>query len=347
MKIIRPISVTAANLSASNVPETAPASYNAGTTYAAAALVSVVSGTARDVYESLAGSNTGNAPASSPAWWKFLARTYADYSAGTTYAAGDVVLGTGNREYESVQAGNVGHALDDPAWWLDRGASNRFRMFDQSNGSVTARTGSIDVTIPVTGRIDSVGLLNLVAASVQVIVTTVADGEIYNETVNLVDSAGIDDWYEYFFEDIVRRGDLVLTNIPLNGNPTVRVIINEPDGTAQVGSLIIGQSRDLGTTIHPARIGIQDFSRKDQDQFGNYTIIQRAFARRTTFKVAVDEDAVDSFVTLLAAYRAEPVLWVGVDQYSATWVFGFYRDFAFDMANPNETYLNIELEGLT
>jgi hypothetical protein len=48
-------------------PKFTRVAYNAGTTYAAAALVLGADG---DCYESLAGSNVGNTPASSPTWWR-------------------------------------------------------------------------------------------------------------------------------------------------------------------------------------------------------------------------------------------------------------------------------------
>ena len=71
MRFIRPISITAAMLTASNVPETevdTPA-YAAGTTYALDARVSVANGLNLIFYRSLQGANTGNSPSSSPIWW--------------------------------------------------------------------------------------------------------------------------------------------------------------------------------------------------------------------------------------------------------------------------------------
>ena len=50
---------------------------------------------------------------------------------------------------------------------------------------------------------------------------------------------------------------------------------------------------------------------------------------------------------MLAAYRAEPMLWIGSEQYASTWVYGFYRDFSVEITFPNQSYLNLGLEGLT
>ncbi|ABD25108.1 hypothetical protein Saro_0661 [Novosphingobium aromaticivorans DSM 12444] len=348
MRIVRPISVTNTNLLSSNVPETPPAAYDAGATYALDALVSVLTGTVAIVYRSLQAGNTGNTPGSSPDWWLALGTAYLAYDSGTTYALDDIVFSAAtNHTYQSLQAANTGHALDDPSWWLDLGPTNRYRMFDQANSSQTTNAESIIVEVQVTGRADAVSLLNIAGASAQVVAETVEDGEIYNETFNLVSPSGINDWYQYFFEPIVRQGDLTVYDLPLNANPVITVTLIEPGATAKIGSLVIGQSQFLGDTIHPAKLGIQDFSRKETDEFGNFTIIERSFARRATFKVAIDEARMDAISTALTNYRAEAIVWLGVDSYASSWIYGFYRDWEFDLSAPEETYLNIELEGLT
>ena len=98
MKLIRAFAVTSASLT-SDVLETPPSAYNAGTTYADGNQVSVFSGTnntTATMYESLAGSNTGNTPSSSPSWWKPLGTAYLAYNAGTNYSAGAIVTDTTN-----------------------------------------------------------------------------------------------------------------------------------------------------------------------------------------------------------------------------------------------------------
>jgi hypothetical protein len=351
MRIIRPITIDSANLTldSSNVPETPPAAYNGGTTYADGDLVSVLQadGFTYKVYESLQGSNTGNAVTDTD-WWLFLAETYAEYNAGTTYDVDDIVISTTDHHaYQALTDGESGNSLSYTAKWLDLGANNRYAMFDNSNSTQTLNGASIVVEVTVDGRADAVSLLNMVAASVQIVMETAADGEIYNETFNLVSDSGVNNWYEYFFEPIIRRGDLTVYDLPSNANPTFTITINEPGDIAKVGAMVVGQSRDLGYLLYGARTGIQDYSRKEADEFGNFTIVQRAFAKRATFKVLVDNTRIDALSALLASYRAEAVVWVGVDDYTSTWIYGFYKDFAFEIAFQDKSYLTLELEGLT
>lgn len=348
MKIVRPTTEENFNLAASTVPETAPAAYNGGTTYAAGDRVSVATGTLQAVYESLVGSNTGHTPASSPTYWSFVANTYSEYSGATTYALGDVVISTTtHHEYESLAASNVGNALTDSTKWLDLGANNRWRMFDQSNSSLTESRDGIDITAEITGRCDSVAVLNCVATQIQIIASTVGDGEVYNRTFPMVSDSGINDWYEYFFEPIVRRGDLIVTDLPNYSDMTVQVIIGEPGGLSSVGTLVIGQGRDLGVTLYGADIGIQDYSRKVADEFGNYTIVERAFAKRATFTVVIDNAKVDAIAALLASYRATAVVYAGADDFASTYIYGFYKSYSIKIAYVTKSILSIDIEGLT
>ncbi len=267
------------------------------------------------------------------------------YNPATTYAL-DQIVHDDHIEYQSLQAGNIGHSLAAEDWWLAIGPTNRFRMFDQSNSSATTNADSIVVEVQVDGRADAISILNIVAATVRVEMIVTA-GTIYDETINLVSNSGVTNWYEYFFEPVIRKGDVTLYDMPLNADPIIRVTIEEPGGTASVGALVIGQSRDLGPLLQGARLGIQDYSRKVADDFGNFTIVQRAFSKRATFRILLNNDQVDALSALLASYRATPVVWVGVEKYTASWIYGFYRDFNVELALDDQSYLTLELEGLT
>lgn len=347
MKIIRPTSAADFALTTSNVPETPPSAYNAGTTYAIGDLVSVTTGTTALVYESLVSSNTGNTPASSPSQWNLIATTYSVYAGGTSYSLGDVVIDTAtHHEYESLANANLGNALTDATKWLDLGSNNRYRMFDQINSSLTIRDENINVTVDINGRADGIAMLNILAATVQIIVTADAV-EVYNETYSLVDDSGIDNWYEYFFEPIVRRSNLIVVDLPNVADPTIQIILDNETGSTEVGTVVIGQTKDLGLTVYGARTGIQDYSRKVTDEFGNTTIVERTFAKRGSFDVVVANAKIDALSDLLSAYRATPVVWIGTDDYASTWIYGFYKDFGIQLRHLEQSNLGLEIEGLT
>ncbi len=270
------------------------------------------------------------------------------WSSGSTYALGAQVLNAaGTRIFESLQAGNLNHALTDSAWWLDIGPANRWAMFDTVNGTATQAPADLDVTVKPQGRIDSLGLLNVDAAQVQVIVTDDIDGVIYDRTFTMVEDSGVADWYAYFYEPIIRKTDLIITDIPLYNTPSIRVLFSADGDPTSVGTMVLGQAKTIGATQYGAGVGITDYSRKQADDFGNYVLVERPFSRKASFQVAVDKAQTDEVVRLLSSYRATPILYIGATDYGSTAVFGFYRDFNGVIDYPLTTMFSLELEGLT
>lgn len=311
-----------------------------------------------------------------------ISDTDTEYASTATYALGAVVQDTTgasptNRRYESLVANNKGNALTDTAKWLDLGPTNRWAMFDTKNSTATTNAGAISVSIPVTGRADGLALFNLTASSVRVRVavdpaiappqdlgatlemdfltlpdelvirTPDALTTVYDETISLRSESGITSWYDYFTEEITFVGDLVLTDLPLYTNPTVTIDIANDYGSTACGTCVLGQTVDIGAATYGAKAGITDYSRKTVDEFGDYTFIQRGFAKRATFKLVTPNSAVDSVSVLLSLYRAQPVVWVGTDTFTSTWLFGWLRDWAVEFSMMEQSYLALEIEGLT
>ena len=276
---------------------------------------------------------------------------YPAYAAGTTYALADriiVVAANVHQIYESLQAANIGNTpASSPTWWLYVGVTNRWKMFDQSITSQTSNADTIADTFTITGRADSVVLLNVNAASVHITMTDAIDGVVYDGAFSLVADSGIQDWYAYFFEPIVRITDKAVTDMPPYANAVIAITLTDTGGTPLCGGCVIGQSKDIGGTQYGATVGIQDYSIKQRDVFGNYTILARAFNKRADFTVWVDAAYVDALENLLATYRATPTVYIGSDAYASTIVYGFYKDFSVDISYPTQSVCTIQLEGLT
>jgi hypothetical protein len=302
MKIVRPISVLDANLTASNVAET----------------------------------------------------DHAAWDSGTTYGLGDTriyVVADTHWIVESLQAGNTGHTptgLDSDTWWLKTGNTNRWKMFDGVIQSQTSAADEIVVTLTSpTARVDSVALFNVDCATARVTVTDATDGVVYDETVSMVSPSGITDWYAYSFEPIVRLRDYVFTELPPYLGAAIEVTLSDAGGTVLCGACVIGLSRNIGSTQVGAQVGIQDYSIKQQDAFGNYSILERAYNKRAVFQIKVENTLIDELQTILAGYRATPVVYVGTDEYASTMIYGYYKDFSTVIEYQDVSILSIELEGLT
>ena len=271
------------------------------------------------------------------------------WSAGTAYVTGNrVILTATHRRYEALAASTGVNPASDPTKWLDLGPTNRWAMFDARVGTASTRTASLQ-TVLSPGAIDAVALIDTDAESATVTLT-VAGVTTYNRTqsFNLGGNA-IDNWFSWFFEPIGRKSTLLFLDVPVYANGVVSVTMtrDNPADTVSCGTLLVGRQFSIGETEHGADIGIIDYSRKEADQFGVISVVERAFAKRMTARVVLQTDAVDDVHRNLAALRATPVLWIGSETFESLTVYGFYKEFSIDLAYPTVSYCSLTIEGLT
>lgn len=269
------------------------------------------------------------------------------YNAATVYQAGDRVQDpVQHREYESAADNNSGKQLSNVGWWLDKGPTNRWRMFDQSIGTQTVVGEVLEVDVLVASRVNAVTLLNVEAAAAQ-ITAFVGDRQVYDRTFQLTAASGITDWYSYFFEPIELLSDLVVTDLPTFSRMKVRVRLTRPGGMVKIGALIVGQLKDLGLVEEGVTVRLTDFSRKEVDEFGNASLVPRAFARKLDARVLVDKDRVDSVRASMEQYRATSIVWIADDRWATTIVYGFFREFSTTFPCGPHVFCLLEIEGIT
>ena len=153
--------------------------------------------------------------------------------------------------------------------------------------------------------------------------------------------------YSWLFEPILRKHEYVELDMPKYNNPTITITISDPNGVVKCGACVIGQRRSIGLTQYGMGIGIQDYSVKTRDAFGNFSILERAFNNRATVSVLLDNSMVDEVKNILASYRATPTVYIGSVGFDSSIVYGFYKDFTTLINYPTQAVCNIEFEGLT
>jgi hypothetical protein len=276
---------------------------------------------------------------------------YLPWSGDTNYAKGALVISTvTHRIYTSAIDDNLNH---DPTaagqtQWTDMGPTNRWAMFDQVVGSVTEGVGTISVTL-VAGIVDSLAILDTDAD--QVTVSIVVDGtEIHHETkATSLSGSIISDWYSYFFAPVGKVDVLTFLQLPISAAAVITVTIagSDPEGEVGVGTLLVGRVIDVGSTEAGASAGITDFSKKDTDDFGFTTIVERAWSKTMQCRAILPTAQVDGIENALAQLRAKPALWIGEEGLSSLTIYGFFKDFSVDMQYPNYSYISVTIEGLT
>lgn len=276
---------------------------------------------------------------------------HAEWDVATTYDADDyvIVIGTTHKVYKSVVGSNLGNdpITDDGSNWTEQSATNRWKAFDQKISDLVEQNSSIQYVFDSVGLVDGFVLFGLEAETATL--TVVNDSvEVYNETLDLVDTDSVVDGYTYDFEPISYQSGAIFPNLPPYTSATYTLTLTST-GTVKVGQVVIGRTYTIGESLFGTSLGILDYSRKDTDDFGNSILVQRAFAETVDFDVIINTSAAQRTRKLLSSVRATPAVYFADEDLASygTLVYGFFVDFGVVLSGPNKSQVNIEVEGLT
>ena len=274
---------------------------------------------------------------------------YSAWSAATTYAVGDKVLYS-NRIYESLIAGNLNKQPDtNITSWLDIAPSNKTAMFDNVVNTQTTATTSLTVTFQPGVIFNSIAFLNIQGGSINVQVKTAPSGTlVYDQTINL-DNTFIFDWYDYFFGPYDLRTEVLFQNIPPYTDGTITVTIPAIAGNpVAIGNSTVGSIVNLGGTQYGLNYGIRDYSIKETDTFGNIKIVKRAFSKRMSPTVFVENMRLNFVTKVLEDLRSTPTVFIATDdaRFAGTIILGFLKDWNIEINYPTYSLISAEVEGL-
>jgi len=280
---------------------------------------------------------------------------YSAWASGTTYAAGArVILTSTHRIYESLQASNLNkNPVTETTWWVEVSPTNRWKSFDLSNQSQTVYPSNSppNITYEMTlgQAVGVIGIMNLTGATaVAVTVDDPVYGIVYDEEYDISQVPLQSSWWHWFFGTrSAASNQVIIQDIPAYPNASITVSITGTTGLA-VGVILFGQANQFSLGMkYGARVGIQDYSRKETNDFGDVVFVERAFAKRATYEIFLDNGEVDQLQSYLSSVRAKPVLWIGSNEFEATTIFGFYKNFDILLSYTDHAECSLEIEGLT
>ena len=281
-------------------------------------------------------------------WKLFVAGVdHAEWVSAAAYTTGNVVFySVTHRVYQALTShSGVSTTPDlDPTNWLDIGPTNPWAMFDQSTGSRTSATSPLTFTLQP-GIVTAIAFLGLVGASSVLVEMYDGFDLIYSHTEDVADTALIEDWYEYFFSEVVPTQDFVLDDMPPYANATIEVTVTGAS-TVGIGNCAVGNLVTIGPINYGAQVGIIDYSRKETDDFGTTAIVERTYARKIDANIMIENTRLDYVYQKLAALRATPAVWFDESDYQSLILFGFYRDWSVVIPYPENSLVSISLEGL-
>lgn len=230
--------------------------------------------------------------------------------------------------------------------WVRIGKINRWRMFSEFVAEQTVAPSPIEVEIATAPSTNSVALFGLNASEVEVITYSggVETGRVTRSMTNTYEVA---DWYEYFFQPIVKIEEGVILDLPSYGTDRIVVRIINGETTAAVGKLVIGEQAVIGHTKLQYGAGFEDYSIKERDDFGGFMITERRFARRAEFNVLISAVKLAGVIRDLANVRAKPTVYIGDPDVPETIVIGFFKDAWATRQTREWAEMTLEIEGLT
>lgn len=276
---------------------------------------------------------------------------YAEYSAGTSYALGArVIVAATHKVYESLVASNVGNApASNPTKWIEVSATNRWKPFDTSfSTQVLPNATTMSYQLRPGIAVTSLAVLNCSSvASLRIRVVDPTYGTVIDRTVSMSSLPPTSDWAAWFFSPRIDKTQTVHIDLPNLPNADIYLDFTGPT-TMAVGVILLGNLRTFSMGVkYGAKLGIQDYSVKSKNSFGDTTLTVRAFAKRANFDLILVNSEVDALQNFLTSVRAVPCLWLGTNYYESTAIYGIYKDFSIVLSYFAHSDCSIEIEGLT
>lgn len=264
----------------------------------------------------------------------------------SSYIAGDIVAYTDGIEYQAIKSQMGGGETQtippgtDDTYWIVHSVINPSRPFDGKVSNQASRDSFIEYELALSESASGVAFLNMEGATSITVTITANEGtyEIYSTVIDLLDA-----------NTGLFLPEAVILDIPTLFRYTTASITISGVGKVLLGEIVFGKVRQLGATKYDASSSIIDYSLKEADEFGTYTIVDRDFSRRLEAGFAIRSEELKTTFAFLASIKTEPVVWVTTDKkdYSSVLiVFGYYRDFNMGVPNCELIDVTISVEGL-
>lgn len=276
---------------------------------------------------------------------------YPEWDNTVTYASGArVIIAAVHKVYEGVAGSNTGNdpETDDGTWWVEVGATNKWKAFDRKIGQSTTQSGTITYELDLPGICSGVGFLGLSAGTVTVEVEDPQGIITYSKSQQLVDSTGIVDYFTYYTYSPEYSPKVIFSDIPGYTGHTMRITIDAGSGEAQVGEIVVGRQYDLATTIEGTQTGFESLSVKNRDAFGNIDITPRGFYDTVDFRIAIPVGGEERLGRIIREFIDKPALYYADESLlkRGTIVYGFPLGLRPTLQARGVSYANIEIEGL-
>ena len=286
---------------------------------------------------------------------------YPVHSMATTYGLGDRVIVTGvdvHQIYQSVHGvtgtyplGNIGYSplaeldLNNPVHWSLVGSTNAYKMFDTYTSSQAVYADTITFQVQNLGVVNTIGLINIDAATAQLVVVDMSDVEIYNQTVDLTSYATFSSYYDYYFTPFLRRNVYVFEDIPPAENCKFTITLSAV-GNVSIGNFVGGYGYEMAGINYSSSVSQKDYSIKEQLPTGEYYFAEGATSTIADFYFTLPNEKFDLLQRLIQELRATPALYVGSALYESTILYGIVLGAPSTLTYATHSECRMQIESL-
>lgn len=249
-------------------------------------------------------------------------------------------------------SGNVGFNpsaeldLDNPVHWSYVGVTNKYRMFDNYLSSQSSRADNITFTVKDIGVVNTVGLLGCSAQTATLTGVDDTDGTFYSQTIDLVSTAGVDDWFPWFFYPVRKNSFALFENIPPYLNSTFTITLASPYENVKLGHFAAGYGYYFGNIKYGANIQNKDYSIKQQLPTGEYYFKEGMTSRIGNFEFDFENSQLDLLQNIAVDLRVTPTLIVAYADYESTLFWGLVQDMNTTLSYVSQSTCTFKLENL-
>lgn len=273
-----------------------------------------------------------------------------EWSAGTFNLGDQRIVSSTHRVYRVVAIPSTTDSplvgvLADPATWVDIGPTNAWAAFDSINN--TRATGAdLQYVIEPGTVVTTVAGINISGAeTINVTVTSPSMPDDVSIDVPMVDNSMIDDFFDYFFEELITRSEFIVPDLPFYSDTTITVTINGDE--VGIGNLIIGKELDFGKANYGTGLSSLNFGKVTESPYGYVTFTPGNKVKLVDFNVTIQTAKVNYVFNQLKQLIDIPTLWYATGNLDdPTLVFGYHRDSRINIAYPSISDCTIQVREL-
>lgn len=279
-----------------------------------------------------------------------LKDTQAAYDAQKKYSKDDECV-FNKYIYKALSDELQGVAPDsDIKKWQKVSVSNEWACFDYFLNTISKANDEIDIVFHADGA-KGIYLNNVLANTLLIEVLNTSAEILERAEYKLFEiNSDILSWKSYFFGAwrVENRPKSVFYECTTLSNQRIfRVRASRAGGEVQIGSIIVGDIKELETTLYADNsISMIDFSKVTTDEDGFTQLVKGNYKRTNAFKILVDNANLDYVAYELTQLRGEACVFVIATNYECLINFAFLKTHEILLEKRDKTIVEIEIEGM-